>query len=74
MLKKDSWNKCCSILQSLEEEDAESIRRKVLEYFRKVMLGGNESAYLVMCEFSVPYYDTGKAGLAMSVYQALSIR
>jgi DNA polymerase III gamma/tau subunit len=74
ILKKDSWKKCCSILKSIEEEDPEGIRRKVLEYFRKVMMDGNESAYLVMYEFSIPYYDTGKAGLAMSVYQALSIR
>lgn len=74
MLKRESWKKCCSILKSLEDEDPEGIRRKVLEYFRKVMLDGDDSAYLVMSEFNYHYYDTGKAGLAMSVYASLNIK
>lgn len=72
LMKKAGWKTLCGILQELEGEDPETIRRQVLEYFRKVMLGGDSSAYLVMSCFSTPYYDTGKAGLVMSVWEAVS--
>lgn len=73
---KDSrgyWKKViCPIMVQLEKEDPETVRRSVLEYFRKVLIGGDEGAYFIMSCFSSPYYDTGRAGLAMSLYEALT--
>lgn len=71
--KKASWKDLLEILKELEEEDHETIRRQVLEYFRKVGIGGDESAYLIMSCFRYPYYDTGKAGLYMSLYETFNL-
>jgi DNA polymerase III delta prime subunit len=70
---KSAWKELAGILKELEEDDEETIRRQVLAYFRKVLLDGDEGAYLVMCEFEQPYYNSGKAGLALSVYRALCL-
>lgn len=70
---KGAWRGLCSTLQELEDEDPETIRRQVLEYFRKVFLGGETMAYDILLQFSIPYYDTGKSGLAMSVFQAFCL-
>jgi DNA polymerase III gamma/tau subunit len=65
-----SWSKVlCPILKEFEGQDQESIRRAVYEYFRKVFISGDESAYKIMACFSYPYYDVGN-GLAASVYEA----
>lgn len=70
---KNAWSKVlCPILKQFEDEDQESIRRAVYEYFRKIFIGGDESAYLVMACFATPYYDVGK-GLAASVYEAFCL-
>jgi len=71
LLKHVSWEKILPMLKELEKEDPESIRRKILAYFDKVMLGGDESAYVVMDSFRAPFYDTGRAGLTMACYEAL---
>lgn len=71
---KDVWkNVLCPILKEIEEEDPETIRRQVLEYFRKVLMDGEEGAYSIMNWFEAPYYDSGKAGLALSVYRAFCL-
>lgn len=71
---KGVWEKIlCPILKEIEEEDPETIRRQVLEYFRKVLVDGNESAYSIMNWFESPYYDTGRAGLTLSVYRAFCL-
>lgn len=71
--KGKGWVDICKIANELEDEDPETIRRQVLEYMRKVMLGGRDSVYQIMIAFSTPYYDTGKAGLVMSIYEAFSL-
>lgn len=68
--KKGGWKDTLAILKELQEEDPETIRRQVLEYFNKIGLDGNESAYLVMSCFRTNYYDCGRAGLYMSCYEA----
>lgn len=68
--KKGGWKDTLGILKELQEDDPETIRRQVLEYFNKVGLDGNESAYLVMSCFRQNYYDCGRAGLYMSAYEA----
>ena len=71
--RNDAWSKTlCPILQQLEDEDQETIRRQCYEYFRKVFISGDASMYGLMACFSIPYYDIGK-GLAASVYEAFCV-
>lgn len=72
--KARKWPDLCKIVAELDEEDAETIRRQVLEWFRKILLGGDASVYLIMCEFEAPYYDVGKAGLILSVFRAFCLQ
>jgi DNA polymerase III gamma/tau subunit len=60
-----------AILEQLEDEDAESSRRQILEYLRKVMKSGDRWVRIIGIHFEAPYYDTGKWGLWGSVYDAL---
>lgn len=70
LMKKAPWKAIAAILKELDQEDPETVRRIVLEYYRKVLLGGNEGAFLVLDAFSEPFYDTGKAGLVIAAYTA----
>lgn len=71
-----SWSKAASILKALPdlETQAESIRRLVLAYMSSVALGNSKGAAkaveVIDC-FRNPYYDTGKAGLVLSVWDAV---
>jgi len=68
--KNSGWKETLAMLKEFQEDDPETIRRQVLEYFNKVALDGNESAYLIMSCFRQNYYDCGRAGLYMSCYEA----
>jgi len=69
LMAKEKWSKVAGMVKVLEEEP-ESIRRAVLGYFTTVLLGGNvRAAWIIEC-FREPYYNTGKAGLVLSCYQA----
>lgn len=67
------WKNTLSILKELQDDDPETIRRQVLEYFNKVGLDGNESAYLIMSCFRQNYYDCGRSGLYISCYEAFMV-
>lgn len=69
IMKKAGWNKVSSILRNCDE-DPESIRWMMLSYFSKVALGGNTRAIAIMEEFQDNYFDTKKAGLIISCYNA----
>ncbi len=69
LAKGPSWKQVIPLLKDLEKEDPETVRRIVLEYFRKVLLSGNEGAVVVLGAFQKPFYDTGKAGLAIACYE-----
>jgi len=71
--KKGGWKETLAILKEFQQEDPETIRRQVLEYFNKVGLDGNESAYLIMSCFRQNYYDCGRSGLYMSCYEAFMV-
>lgn len=70
LMKNAPWKTISAILKKIEDKDPETIRRQVLEYFRKVMMSGDESAYIVMDCFKNAFYDSGKAGLVMACYEA----
>jgi len=69
--KKGGWKDTLAILKDLQEENPETIRRQVLEYFNKVGLDGNESAFLVGYPFELAdCYKNGKWALYSACYQA----
>lgn len=69
---KAKWQDVVDILKTMQEEDPETVRRQVLEYFNKVALDGEEKAYMILCCFKDPYYDCGRSGLFMSAYDAFT--
>lgn len=72
LLKSRPWKDVAVILKGLTE-DPESCRRGVLGYMSAVLLNsGSGRAYNIMCAFERPYYDSGRAGLLMSCFDALA--
>jgi DNA polymerase-3 subunit gamma/tau len=69
--QKASWNKITETIKALEME-TESIRRIVLSYFEKVLLGKNDpnAAIIIEC-FEKNFYDSGRAGLLLACYKAI---
>lgn len=71
MLKKPKWKDVAVILRELEE-DPETVRRSILGYMNAVLLkSANPKAYAIAACFAEPYYNTGKAGLTMSCFEAV---
>jgi HSP90 family molecular chaperone len=76
LVKGAKWKTVAAMLQQMAEDDAESIRRVIQDYFRKVLLGATSEqdqshAYLVLAAFTSAFYDSGHAGLAVACYEAL---
>lgn len=70
-----SWGKLAPILKACVEEP-ESIRWMMLSYFNSVALGGGKNAGravdVIKC-FECNYFDTKKAGLTVSCYEASNL-
>ena len=64
------WDDAREVLAQLRGEDPEGVRRAVLGYMQAVLLNGNLRAESIMEEFWYNYYDTGFAGLVLSVSRA----
>lgn len=73
MAKKAPWKELANILKRMEDQDPETVRRIVLEYFRKVLLNGNQGGYLIIDSFKEPFYNSGKAGLIAACYEATQV-
>ena len=70
LLEKKSWSKIAVILKGLQDQEPESVRRAVLEYFATVLLGGQDVYDIVDC-FRDNFYDSGRAGLILACYEAV---
>lgn len=73
---KVSWPEITKLLKALPdlETQAEGIRRLVLAYMSSVAMGGGKGcakAIEVIDCFRMPYYDSGKAGLLLSCWDAI---
>lgn len=69
-----TWKEVAAILKDLNE-DAEGVRRAVLGYAQSTILGAgkySDRAYLMLCAFEAPLYDTGKPGLTRACYEVAS--
>ena len=77
LTRKDrTWGDVCECLKGVyeDESDWEKIRYQVLGYANAILLQGKENpsvALLVEC-FSEPFYDSGKAGVTLACYQAVT--
>ena len=73
-LQRKKWVKISKYLKRMDEEP-ETIRRAVLGYMGAVMINSPAQAelcYIVMSAFESPFYDTGRPGLYMACFQAVS--
>jgi len=69
-LFKQDWKTVSKVLSNLKVEP-ESVRRAVLGYYTNTLLrGSNDKAFGIALCFEKNYYDTGKAGLILSCYDA----
>jgi DNA polymerase-3 subunit gamma/tau len=66
--KGEAWKNIAAILGNIEAEP-ESIRRAILTYFSKVLLG-QDSVHVaeILEQFESNYFDSGKAGLILSCF------
>jgi len=70
--KSSNWKSMSSALKALTAEP-ETVRYIVLSYATSVLLSsGNGRAALVIEEFSEPFYNSGKAGLALACFNVLN--
>jgi DNA polymerase III subunit gamma/tau len=70
------WKIIAKMCQEVEEEP-EAVRRIILGYARKVLLGGgkfSKRAYLVIESFAENWYDSGLAGLARSAFEVCNTK
>jgi DNA polymerase III gamma/tau subunit len=72
LIGKRPWKEIARIIQGITQEP-ESVRRAVLGYASAVLLkSGQPQAYLVLDAFRQDFFTTGKAGLMMAAYAAVS--
>ena len=72
LLKKKDWRTVSLILQGLQKEDPESVRRAVLGYCNSILLKeNNQNAYDCLEEFVDNFYDSGKAGLTFACWRTV---
>ena len=70
LLGNRGWRAVASEIEKIKEDDLESVRRGVMGYCSRVLLGGdNLKAGEVLEEFSTPFFDTGLPGLVLACYR-----
>ena len=73
MNERTPWPKVVEILNGVDEEP-ESLRRMILSYYQKVLLGGGPKAPRaaeLIERFADNYYDVGRAGLVLACWGSL---
>ena len=71
---RTSWSDMAKILKETTNEEPETIRRMVLGYATKVILGGGKNAkeaYLIIDAFRDHFYDCKHAGLVAAAYEVI---
>ena len=72
---RTNWATVSNIIRKLEDDNWEGIRMLVLSMASNVLLDPSKikfyaKAYKVLVAFSEPFYNTNKAGLVASCYEA----
>lgn len=71
LLKGSNWKSLSSILGRIENDEAETVRRIVMSYMEKVLLGGGNNAHraaAILEEFTEPFYNSGRPGLTVACW------
>lgn len=69
LMRPSGWKAAAAILAEVEEDDVESVRRSLLGYAGKVLLGGeNDRAAMILDEMIEPFFSSGRAGLIHACY------
>uniref|UniRef100_A0A6M3KWJ3 Putative DNA polymerase n=1 Tax=viral metagenome TaxID=1070528 RepID=A0A6M3KWJ3_9ZZZZ len=78
IIKREGWSAIATILEGVTA-DPEGVRRAVLGYFRKVLLGtkggggkADHAAFVIEC-FKDNLYSSGQVGLALQCYNAVTL-
>lgn len=75
LLDRKSWKYVKTILEGLQEQDPESIRRAVLGYCQAVLLkGDNPNAGLIMELFIEPTYNSGFPQIVFNCYSIIKTK
>jgi len=70
IVKRKGWKAACDVLSRLKA-DPEQVRRAILGYLGKMMLGRDDVVLRDMLEaFEDDYFSSGRAGLILSVFDA----
>ena len=72
--EKSKWKKARDIIPGIEEEP-ERVRRAILGYLNKVMLGSDDPFIIaaIADEFRDNVFDSGRPGLSLCIYRACMI-
>jgi len=74
LLGRQGWRAVASELEKIKEDDVESVRRGVLAYCGKVLLGGdNERAGAILDELMEPFFSSGLPGLTLACYTVVKM-
>ena len=74
LMYKKKWSVLKIILNGLKNEDPERIRHAVLGYMHSVVLKSEDiQAFNIIDCFQEPFYNSGKAGLALACYECTQI-
>lgn len=69
MMRRTGWKAVAAILTDVQDDDVETVRRGVLGYVSKVLLGGeNDDAGTILDQFIEPFFNSGKPGLIHACY------
>lgn len=66
------WQTVAPILKNLKEVEPETLRRIVLGYANAMLLNGNKNAAHVLECFEEPFYNTGRPGLTLACWRAVT--
>lgn len=72
LMQCNPWKEIVKIISDLEDKDLEGLRRQVLGYCAKVLMGGGGQAaraYVVILAFREPWFSCGKAGLVAACWE-----
>jgi DNA polymerase III gamma/tau subunit len=74
LLDRNPWKNVVPLIKGIDD-DPETIRRGVMSYFEKVLLGGGQQApraAMMMDYFARPFWDIGRPGLTQACYLAIN--
>ena len=72
MMRRTGWKAVAAILADVQDDDVETVRRGVLGYVGKVLLGDeDEQAAAILYWMRDPFFNSGKSGLIHACYCAV---